>query len=178
MNGRHPQSVPILRLLSTSEAAGQLSIYLITTMHRALKVCYNISFWLPSPSSEPTWSCFKISRPWSKEDPSLCAIPPRPPTPGHQLTSVTATPMLGSTASLPPTPAQREFLKLMVIAFHGPLCVYFEKVRPDTAVCCLGVFSKRQYESDKVNCCSSRKQLGGHKINSRRIQINPKNKTK
>lgn len=75
---------------------------------------YNISFWLPRPSSEPTWSHFKISRPWSKEGLSPCAIPPRPPTPDRQSTSVTTQP------PHPLTPGQWEFLKLMVIAFQGP----------------------------------------------------------
>lgn len=147
-------------------------------MCRALKVCYNISFWPPSPSSEPTWSHFKISRPWSKEGLSPCAIPPRPPTPDRQPTSVTMTPTCLSTASPPPYSRAARVSKVNGYCLSGPLCVYFEKVRPDTAVCCLCFFSKRQYEFDKVNCCSSRKQLGGHKINSRRIQINPKNKTK
>jgi hypothetical protein len=40
----------------------------------------------------------------------------------------------------------------MVLAFQRPLCVYFEKVRPDG--CCgvlLFFFSKHEYELDKVN---------------------------
>lgn len=147
-------------------------------MRRAPQVCYNISFWLPSPASEPTWSHFKICRLWSNGGLSPCAVLPRPPTPDRQPTSVTTTPAHLSTASPPPYSRAARVSKVNGYCLSGPLCVYFEKVRPDTAVCCLCFFSKRQYEFDKVNCCSSRKQLGGHKINSRRIQINPKNKTK
>lgn len=44
--------------------------------------------------------------------------------------------------------------------FPRPLCVCFEKVGYNTVMCCCSFFSKHQYEFDKVNCCSSRKQLG------------------
>lgn len=75
-NVRHLESVPILRgflsnTLTAEHLRGRSSAWQhLITAHGVLKLCYNTSFWLLSPSSWTTWSYFKISRPESKNGPS------------------------------------------------------------------------------------------------------------
>lgn len=108
----YPEGFFLSNALAPKHLRGRSSAkHLIITIRRALKVCYNTSAWLPSPSSEPTWSHFKISRPWSKDGLRPYDIPPRPPTPEHQLTSVATTPTHLSTASPPPLLQGRESFK-------------------------------------------------------------------
>lgn len=87
----------------------------------------------------------------------------QPPTPEDRLTTlVIARPPRLPTAF--PCPlhsfAETESRELMLTAFQGPSV--FTLRRSGTMLWCVAVsfFSKHQYEFDKVNCCSSRKQLG------------------